>query len=239
LRELVHRPSAGTPEDDASRGGRAGGEQGVALPEERFEDVLEAGVAGGLMRYEARRRRQCHSGQRPLEGDPSMSMRPVNRSVAAIAAGLLLAGTTGCSLIEKPTASIAGVRVQDINLTDATMLFDVKVDNPYTVPLPMSNVDYALTSQGQQFLTGKADVQGTVPAGASKTLGVPVRINYLKLIDAVKGARPGAAIPYTADMGLSVDVPALGPLRIPMSREGELSIPSAPGLLERLKGLTK
>jgi LEA14-like dessication related protein len=142
-------------------------------------------------------------------------------------------------MVEKPNASIMGVKVQDVSLTYATMLFDVKVDNPYTVPLPMSNVDYTLSSRDQQFLTGKADVQGTVPAKGSKTLAIPVQIRYLGLINAVKGARPGATIPYKADLGLSVDVPVLGPLRVPMSKEGELSIPSAPDLLEQLKSLAK
>ena len=163
----------------------------------------------------------------------------VNWCLAAIAAAAVLSGTTGCGMLGKPSAHITGVKVQDISLTEATMLFDVKVDNPYTLPLPMSNVDYALSSQGQQFLTGKADVQGTVPAGGSKTLGVPVRIRFLQLIKAVKGARPGATIPYKAELGLSVDVPALGPLRVPMSKDGELAIPSAQGLLGQLKDLAK
>ncbi len=168
-----------------------------------------------------------------------MDGRAMNRCLSVVAAAMLSAGATGCGMIGRPSAQIMGVKVQDISLTDATMLFDVKVDNPYSVPLPMSNVDYALSSQGQQFLTGKADVQGAVPAGGSKTLGVPVRISYLELIKAVQGARPGATVPYKADMGLSVNVPALGPLRVPMSREGQLSIPSAQGLLERLKDLAK
>ena len=168
-----------------------------------------------------------------------MNGRGVSRCLGTVTALALLAAGTGCGILDKPSAHITGVKVQDVSLTNATMLFDVKVDNPYTVPLPMSNLDYALSSQGQRFLTGKADVQGTVPAGGSKTLGVPVRVSYLELINAVKGARPGATIPYKADMGLSVDVPALGPLRVPMSRDGELSIPSAPGLLERLKDLAK
>jgi LEA14-like dessication related protein len=154
--------------------------------------------------------------------------------------GIIVLGVlSGCSMIGKPSAHITGVNVQDVKLTDATMLFDVKVDNPYTVALLMSNVDYALSSQGQQFLTGKAEVQGTVPARGSKTIGIPVRISYLQLINAVKGARPGATISYKADMGLSVDVPVLGPLRVPMSKDGELSIPSTPGLLEQLKNLAK
>ena len=157
----------------------------------------------------------------------------------AVAAAAMLLPASGCGIFEKPGAEIVGVRLQDVSLTDATMLFDVRVDNPYAVPLPLTNVDYALSSLGQQFLSGKAEVQGAVPAGGSKNLAVPVRISYLELINAVKGARPGAAIPYTADLGLSVDVPVTGPLRVPMSRQGELSIPSAPDLLDRLKDLAK
>jgi len=131
------------------------------------------------------------------------------------------------------------MKVQGISLTEATMLFDVKVDNPYMLPLPLSNLDYALASRGQQFLTGNADVQGTIPAQASKTLPIPIKINYLNLIGAVKGARPGKVIPYTASLGLSVKAPLMGPLRVPMSKKGELSIPSAPGLLNKLKDFTK
>jgi len=169
----------------------------------------------------------------------NISIRSMNQFAVAVGLALLLAATTGCGMLEKPSASITGVKVQGISLTDATMLFDVKVDNPYTVPLPLSNLDYALASKGQQFLTGKADVQGTIPAQGSKTLGVPIKINYLKLINAVKGARPGADIPYKADLGLLVDAPVLGALRVPMSKEGQLSIPSAPSLIEKLKDLAK
>ena len=168
-----------------------------------------------------------------------MKINVVSGWLALAAMAGLLAGTAGCGMLEKPGAQITGVKIQDISVTDATMLLDVKVDNPYTVPLPMSDVDYALSSQGQKFLTGKADVAGTVPAGGSKTLGVPVRISYLELINAVKGARPGATIPYKADLGLSVDAPVWGAMRVPVSKEGQLSIPTAPGLLERLKDLAK
>jgi len=166
-----------------------------------------------------------------------MNIRSVSKSAAVIALALLLASATGCGT--KPSASITGMKVQGISLTDATMLFDVKVDNPYMLPLPLGNLDYALASGGQQFLTGNADVQGTIPAGASKTLPIPIKINYLKLISAVKGAKPGAVIPYTADLGLSVKAPLMGPLRVPMSKDGELKIPSAKGLLDKLKDLTK
>ncbi|HOD82287.1 MAG: Late embryogenesis abundant protein [Planctomycetes bacterium ADurb.Bin126] len=151
----------------------------------------------------------------------------------------LLVCVSGCGMLDKPTAEIAGVKIQNVSLTEATMLFDVKVGNPYSVPLPLGNLDYAVSSQGQEFVSGKADVQGTVPAKSSKNLGVPVRITFAKLLSAVKGARPGSTIPYKADMGLSVSPPALGALRVPMSKEGELKIPTPEGALDQLKGILR
>ena len=158
--------------------------------------------------------------------------------VVVVAVASLACGA-GCGLIEKPGVSVTGANIRDVSLTDATLLFDVKVDNPYTVPLPIGNLDYILSSHGLQFLTGTADLRGTVPAGGSKTLPLPVKINFLKLIKAVKDARPGSTIPYKADMGLSMDTPVLGKIRVPMSKEGEISIPSAPALLDKLKDLAK
>jgi len=35
-------------------------------------------------------------------------------------------------------------------------------------------------------------------------------------------------IPYRADLGLSVDAPGVGPLRLPLRKEGKLPVPSAP-----------
>lgn len=152
---------------------------------------------------------------------------------------VLLVCACGCDMLQKPSAEIAGMKVQNVSLTEATMLFDVKVGNPYSVPLPLGNLDYALSSQGQEFVSGKADVQGTVPANSSKNLGVPVRISFAKLLGAVKGAKPGATIPYKANMGLSVSAPAVGPLRVPMSKEGELNIPTPGGALDQIRDVLR
>lgn len=166
-----------------------------------------------------------------------MSIRSTSKFALVIVAALVLVSATGCTT--KPTASITGMKLQGLSLTDATMLFDVKVDNPYMVAIPLGNLDYALASQGQQFLSGNSVMQGTIPANASKTLPVPLKVNFLKLIGAVKGAHPGASIPYKADMGLSLDVPVMGALRVPMSKEGKLDIPTQASLLDRLKDMAR
>lgn len=168
-----------------------------------------------------------------------MNVHAAKRCLVVAAVAMLLAGTAGCGMLQRPSARITGVKLRDVRTTDATMLFDVRVENPYTFALPISNVDYKLSSRGQQFLTGDADVQGTVPPEDSETVGVPVRISYVELINTVKGARPGATIPYRADLGLSLDAGALGRLRVPLSKEGELSIPSTGNLLDRLRDMAQ
>lgn len=134
--------------------------------------------------------------------------------------------------IPKPTASLKGLRLDEINLQSATLLFDVELTNPYQVPLPLSNMDYNVTSGVNNLFSGKADLQTTVPAKESRTVSLPARINYLDIVKAFKGVRPGSKIPYNADVGLSVDTPALGLLRLPLNKTGDLSVPSIPKIDE-------
>ena len=141
----------------------------------------------------------------------------------------------GCSTLEvmglrKPTVSLAGLRFQNVSLDSATLLFDVDVENPYSVPLPLVNVDYDLTTSSKPLFSGKADVQSTIPANSKKTVSLPAKIKYLDLVRAFKDIKPGLAIPYEAKLGLSVDTPALGKLRLPISKEGQLSVPSIPNI---------
>ena len=128
--------------------------------------------------------------------------------------------------VRKPTASLQGLKFQDISLDSATLLFDVEVDNPYPAPLPLLNMDYNLASNNNPLLSGTADVQSMIPANGKKVVSLPARIKYLDLVKAFKDFQPGSAIPYKADLGLSVDTPALGKIRVPTSKEGQLSVPT-------------
>ena len=144
----------------------------------------------------------------------------------------------GCATIQnalnirKPSASLQGLKFEEITLDSATLLFDVEIDNPYPVALPLVNVDYDLASRAKSFLSGKADLQTTIAAHSKKSVLLPAKVTYLDLLQAFKGIRPGSVIPYSADVGLSVDAPALGLLRLPIKREGELLVPTVPEISE-------
>ncbi len=150
---------------------------------------------------------------------------------------ILCAFCGGCGMLQQPSASISAVRPQNVGLSELTMVFDVAIDNPYSVALPLHRMDYSLASRGQKFMSGQTDLEGSVPANGSTVLAVPVTIPYRQLMNAVDGVKAGSTVPYTADLGLLVDVPALGDMRLPMSTEGEIVIPTLPGIMDRIETL--
>jgi LEA14-like dessication related protein len=153
--------------------------------------------------------------------------------VSALA--LILAFLAGCETIEeslnlrKPTARLSGLKFEEVRLDSAVLVFDVEIDNHYPVALPLTNFDYILSSNAEQFLSGSANSQTTVPAKSKKIVSLPAKINYMGMLKALKGVRPGSKIPYAAELGLSVDTPALGLIRLPLKKEGELVLPSISG----------
>ncbi len=152
-------------------------------------------------------------------------------AAAATAVGL----ASGCESVqsalvsmEKPAARVTSARISDLSVKKATIEFDVEVDNPYAVPLPLTSVRYGLTSEGSRFLTGTADLAGqSVPADGEKVVKLPAEVAYSAILSAVDGIRPGAVVSYKADMTLSVDAPT-GKLDLPVSWEGELPFPAVP-----------
>jgi LEA14-like dessication related protein len=150
---------------------------------------------------------------------------------------LLLALAPGCGLIQaaldqesRPTARVQGVHIQDLSLSGLTLLFDVEIENHATGDLPLLDVDYQLESRGRTFVEGRADLQGTVPGNGSKTVSLPVGVKFADLLSILEGVRPGAVVPYQARLSLGADVPVLGKISLPLSREGEVPVPTVPDI---------
>jgi LEA14-like dessication related protein len=139
------------------------------------------------------------------------------------------------SLFERPEAKITRVGVGGVTTRATQLVFDVDVSNPYQAALPLGNVDYALSTEGAEFLAGRADLQGSIPAGETKTLQLPVDVPYVELYQAVRSAMGKSEIPYLAELGLSVDAPVLGTLRLPARTQGTLALPTRESFLDILR----
>lgn len=142
---------------------------------------------------------------------------------------------TGCetvrSLVEsapRPSAEVTAARLGDIRLDSATLEFDVDIENPYEVALPVGDLSYAIASGGTSFLEGSAASPGAIPAGATTSTTVTADVQYAALLKVLRDVRPGTLVPYEAAIDLTVDAPGLGAVPLPLKKTGELPIPAVP-----------
>jgi LEA14-like dessication related protein len=158
----------------------------------------------------------------------------MHRTFVFALAALALSGCSGVvdsiksTFGSQPTASIEEVRFADFELRSVTLDFRVEVTNPYTFNLPVVGLDYALNTNAQPFLDGSMDVDENIPAQGVKMITLPLRIDLVGLLDTTKSIRPGQVLPYEAQLGLNVDIPGAGPMKLPLTRSGELPIPAPP-----------
>ena len=104
----------------------------------------------------------------------------INSCMSILSTALILVLSTGCGSLEtltkslqKPSPKVLGVRLSDLSIDAVTLLFDVELDNPYSVPLPLANMDYNLSSDNRAFFSGKAEIQDVIPVGQTKTFEAP------------------------------------------------------------------
>ena len=158
-------------------------------------------------------------------------MTVVQRLVLSLA--LTAAFFAGCEATpelqyaQKPTARVVALRFEDVKLDYATLRFDIEVDNPYPVSLPLRRLRYSLTSSGHTFLTATALGEAAVPPNTKTVLSLTDEVIYTRLQRALN-ARPGSKIPYQAELTLSADAPKLGSINLSAEIEGHLALPKAP-----------
>lgn len=166
---------------------------------------------------------------RPSDMTPCVALR-----VWAALLPMMLILLPGCSTLrelmgaKRPSAQLENVRFTGLSLSALEINFDARVDNPYEVDLPLVRLDLALSNQDTSILQSSLDEGGSIPASGSRVFTVPARIEFRGLLATLNQLKPGGSVPYRADIGVSVDAPVLGRVRIPLSHEGEIGVPVPP-----------
>ena len=128
---------------------------------------------------------------------------------------------------QEPVARLQAMRFGSIELDYATLLFDVEIDNPYPVSLPIQRLRYALVSEGRTFLTATIFDDVTVPANTKKVLTLEDEVTYARLLRALR-SESGSTIPFKAELTLSLEAPRLGWINLQAEKEGNILLPKSP-----------
>jgi LEA14-like dessication related protein len=162
----------------------------------------------------------------------AVHIRPLNiflRFAPRAAILVIIAVSIGCSSLslQKPTAMVRGMSVQGVNAQGFAMNFDVDVQNPNSVALPLASADYKLGVGGVDLLEGNAKPDGSLPAGGSRSFVLPVAVTFENLVRAEKAIQgTGGNVAYDLSGGLAFDTgtPLLGQLRVPLRYSGTLAV---------------
>ena len=141
----------------------------------------------------------------------------------------ILALLSGCAALDlkKPTASVNGMSLGEVDPAGFTMNFDVTVSNPNGVSLPLAAADYELGVGGGRLLDGKIEPGGSLPAGGSRRVTLPVVVTFENLLTAEQSIRDsGGDVPYDLRAGLSFETgnPLTGTLRVPLRHSGTIPL---------------
>ncbi|OIW15139.1 hypothetical protein TanjilG_14138 [Lupinus angustifolius] len=128
--------------------------------------------------------------------------------------------------VPKPEASVTNVAFTCVSLEGAEYLAKVSVKNPYSTPIPISEIDYSLKSNLWEIASGTIPDPGSLKANNTTMVDVPVKVPHNVLISLAKDIGADWDIDYQIDITLIIDLPVLGNFTIPLSHKGEFKLPT-------------
>ncbi|MDQ7013246.1 MAG: LEA type 2 family protein [Planctomycetota bacterium] len=88
-----------------------------------------------------------------------------------VLAGVLLLG--GCSRRATPSAVVTDASIRDRTAEAAVIEFAIETTNPNDIELPMRDVVYTLSIEGERVFSGRRDAQATMPRGGTQEITLP------------------------------------------------------------------
>lgn len=170
-------------------------------------------------------------------GDRSRSRR--KSAIVLVSLVTSVALMSGCGSVQQalqdlsaqhPSARVTGVRLGNAGIQSLQLVFDVRIENPYSFDLPLLDLDYSLTTYGNTFLTGATALEGKVSARHARTVELPLNVDLVSMVRSIASVEAGGVVPYAAELGLRAEVPGAEPLYFPLHTSGEIPVPKAPAV---------
>lgn len=138
--------------------------------------------------------------------------------------------------VQKPTAKIDNITLQNLNLEAADLLMNIEIANPNQVDIKLAGFDYELELADNSFLKGNEGSELDIPANSTGMLKFPLTLNYQDIYKTYQNLKDKDEINYTIHLGLDVNLPVLGAVRVPISKSDKLPTLKRPSVrLSNLK----
>ncbi|VVA89652.1 unnamed protein product [Arabis nemorensis] len=128
--------------------------------------------------------------------------------------------------VPKPEGSVTDVDLKDVNRDSVEYLAKVSVTNPYGHSIPICEISFTFHSAGREIAKGKIPDPGSLKAEEMTVLDIPVLVPYSILLNLARDVGVDWDIDYELKISLTVDLPVVGDITIPISSKGEIKLPT-------------
>jgi LEA14-like dessication related protein len=166
--------------------------------------------------------------------DVNMQIAKIIRSILSFSLIAMVTCFTGCATLQeyanyqKPTASVDGVRFSGMSFDTVDLIFDVKVKNPNPFSATLAGFDYNFLIENKPFLSGSNTDRTTIASNGSSILNIPVSIQFKQLVNTYKTISRQDNAEFQLKSGITVTLPVLGNIRIPVSYSGSFPVLKIP-----------
>jgi LEA14-like dessication related protein len=130
--------------------------------------------------------------------------------------------------VQKPRVSFSSAELIGLTFADVDLLFVLEIENPNSFGVHMAGFDYDFRIDDASFVSGVSEDRLDIDAGGSSTVELPVNVAYSDLFSSFSSLIDKDESTYQISCGFTFDLPVLGRIRIPVSREGELPVLRVP-----------
>ncbi|CAF1799968.1 hypothetical protein Bca4012_028455 [Brassica carinata] len=128
--------------------------------------------------------------------------------------------------IPTPEATVDDVDFKGVSRQGVDYHAKVSVKNPYSQSIPICQISYILKSATRTIASGTIPDPGSLVGKGTTVLDVPVKVAYGIAVSLMKDIGSDWDIDYQLDIGLTIDIPVVGDITIPVSTKGEIKLPS-------------
>lgn len=144
---------------------------------------------------------------------------------------LIFAGCAGLkdlTKVQQPKVSLADVRIAGLSFDAIDLLFDIEVENPNVVGVTMAGFDYNFFLNQQSFVKGNQPKRQNIAGNGSSTVEFPLTLRFSDLYSTYNSLKNDDSTSYQIDLGFQFDLPVLGVVRVPVSRQGAVPLLKLP-----------
>ncbi|KAI3764404.1 hypothetical protein L2E82_14411 [Cichorium intybus] len=133
--------------------------------------------------------------------------------------------------MKKPEATVKNVDLKEVTCQCITYKADVNVSNPYSTSIPICEITYTFKSADRVIAEGSIPDPGSLKANADTMLDVGVKVPHSVLMSLMRDIGADWDIDYELNIILTVDLPVIGNLNIPVNSKGEIKLPTLSSLM--------